>query len=162
MYWFRTASKVLVWLLAASVPLQGLCSVACRCTAEAKQTTDAHRAPGQHAPGQHAKCRCCCRQPASWSTEAPAATHACCRATPDVKRTSCSCSMDCQCKKGDSYPRPKQIPPEHRTESTDQATGPLVIFCLECGDPEVMETEGRTVTSLSGADRCILLCRFHL
>ena len=70
--------------------------------------------------------------------------------------------MDCLCKKGDSPPRPEQLPPENRSRSCDQAAEPLVIFCLECGDPETMEAEGRMVTSLSGSDICILLCRFQL
>ena len=157
MYWFQTTSKILVWLLAALMPLQAIPNAACGCSARAKVTADAGETASQSTG------RCSCSQQASPPSESPASTHSCCRrAASDVKRKYCDCGTGCQCKKDDSSPRPKQVPPAQRTPSIDLATGPLVIFYLERSDSEMMETEGRQVASLSGADRCILLCRFHL
>lgn len=155
-YSFRTTSKVLVWLLAALVPLQALPHTSCGCEADATHSA-------VHVVGEQAKCcGCCCQQP-SRPPEQTAATHSCCqRADSDTKRTCCDCGANCQCEKGDSTPRPKQSPPEHRSQSTDLTSGPSIVFCLECGDSETMQTEDGKVTSLSGADRCVLLCRFHL
>ncbi len=156
MHLFRTISKTLVCLLTALVPLQGFPSTACGCAAPAKPAADSHWASDQSPT-------CCCRRQASRGVEPPTALHSCCRpAAPDVKRTCCSCSVGCQCKKGDSSPRPKQLPLENRGRCCDQAAVPLVIFCLECGDPQTMESEGRKAVSLSAADRCVLLCRFLL
>ena len=157
MYWSPTASKALIWLLAALLPLQGLHIASCCCAAQVKVT-----AADAGASKHHATC-CCCRERVSLPADPQPATHSCCRrADSHVKQTCCRCSAGCQCKKNDSSPRPKQIPPEHRTQINDLTTGPLVIFCLESGDPQTMEMEDLKVTSLSGADRCVLLCRFHL
>jgi len=38
----------------------------------------------------------------------------------------------------------------------------LVTFCLESSDPEALEADGREGGSLSGTDRCVLLCCFLL
>ena len=156
-YWFRTISKPLVWLLAALVSLQGVPSASCCSAAQAKVAADASKASTQHGG-----CCCCCQR-TSLPVEPLAATRSCCqRAGSDVKRTCCCCGRDCQCQKGDSSPRPTQIPPEHRTQSNDLTAGPLVILFFECDDRETMATDGRKATSLSGSDRCVLLCRFHL
>ncbi len=157
MYWFRTASKVLVWVLASLVPLQGIDVLACCCTAQAKVAADAEGTSLKH------RGSCSCRQQASPPAEPSAASHSCCqRVDSGATRTCSCCEADCQCKKGDSSPRQKQIPSENRSPATDLTDCPLVVFCLECSDPQTMETQGRKVSSLSGADRCILLCRFHL
>ena len=156
MYSFRTLSKAHVWLLVVAVSLQGFPGMACGCSGSAMPAAAAHGAPDQSPT-------CCCRQQASVPAEPPAGTHSCCRqADSDVERTRCCCGASCQCKKDDSSPAQEQIPPGHRTQANDLTVGPLVTFCLECSDPEAMETEGQEVTSLSGANRCVLLCRFHL
>ncbi len=157
MVWFRTSSNVLIWLLAALVPLQGIPNASCCCAAQAKVTADADETPARRVG------RCSCRQQCVLVAEPSAATHSCCqRPDSDVERTGCDCGTDCQCKKGESSPRPKQIPLEHRTQTDDLATGSLVVFYFECGDLESMATAGRTGTSLAGVDRCVFLCRFQL
>ena len=55
-----------------------------------------------------------------------------------------------------------QIPSEHRTQLNDLTPGTSVLFSLEDGDSETMLVDGQKAASLSGADRCILLCRFLL
>lgn len=155
MDWFRITSKVLVWLLAASIPLQGLPDTSCGCAFQAKPTVDADGTSLQHIG-------CCCHH-ASQPAEPATARHACCRhADSDVPQTTCHCRANCRCKKTKPAPSPKQVPPKHRTQSNDQTVGSSISFCVDNGDAEMMETKARKVTFLAGADRCILLCRFHL
>ncbi|MHB0954948.1 MAG: hypothetical protein ACYC0X_01080 [Pirellulaceae bacterium] len=154
MYGLRTASKSLAWLLAALLPLPGLAFGNCACRPEVVSASEMSQQGGG--------CRCCC-QKTSQPDEPSIAVDSCCqRIDADVKRT-CGCrEIGCQCEEGGPSQRPVQIPPEHRTWTNDLAVSSLAIFSFECGDRGLMEAGGRMVTSLSSADRCVLLCRFRL
>ena len=152
MFRFRIASKTIVCLLAALMPLQGLPSTSCCCAAEAKQATDT----------SESHTTCCCNSSARPAVS-PVATHSCCQqADSDGKRTSCSCGAGCQCEQSDSSPQPKQFPTDNRSRTSDQVVQPLVTFSPECGDPEATESDGRRAVSVSAPNRCVLLCRFRL
>lgn len=160
MYWFNNKSKTVICLLAVLVPLHGLPNGSCGCTAHMDTVAEA----GVTVPSRSGCC--CCGRLATHTSELSGVTHRCCKqADSDGKRTCCCCGLGCQCKKDDSYPRPTQIPSERNTQTTqngDLAAGQVVFFCLDCGVPETMETSPRDVVSLSGSDRCVLLCRFQI
>lgn len=154
----RITSRVLVWLLAAVLPLQGLAGNSCHCVTEAKSAVDAHGVSGERP-----KCRCSSQQKTVEPSESSAPAHSCCRpADSDPTQPCCCCDSACLCKQSDSPPEPKQFPPENRNRPGDQAAGPLVIFRPECGAPETVRLEKRETVSVSALDRCVFLCRFHL
>ncbi len=150
MGWFRTTSKVLVWLLATSVPVQGLPDTMCDCAPGTKATANTLGTDSQHVG-------CCCRQ------EPPVAEPSCCQSSDsDSAQTACRCGATCQCKKDEPAPCPKQLPSRQRTQSNDLTVGPLVSFSLDRGVDEPLGMGFRNAPSPSGASRCIVLCRFHL
>lgn len=156
MYRSKTISKIIVMLLACSIPLQGISSAACGCNTPVKSACDTRGVSESTATS----CTCCCQKAAS-SEKQNTQAHSCCKHIEKKVKPTCTCGVNCVCKKGESSP-PKQAPTEHRTVTNDLTTDLPVAFTPESSDCETMERDGRTVRSISGADRCILLCRFHL
>ncbi len=158
-YRVRLTSRVLGWLMAFLVSLQGIPGHGCTCAAQTGPAVNSQR-PSQAPP----KCCCACRHDSPQPTDPDAALHACCRKQDSsLARGGCCCGAACQCRKpDDSPPQSKQIPPESRTRSIDQVAPASFMFFAASGDPEGMPPEGRPAISISGADRCVLLCRFHL
>ena len=153
----RLASKLLLWLVAVAVPFQGIVAAPCSCAAELTKPTDV--AEGTCRRGAAS----CCSRKASPPVESPVATHSCCRrADSDEQRGGCRCRPSCRCNQGDKSPRPEQLPSENRSQAVDLVLQTAARFSLECGDPELLGTQGPDPFSLCGADRCILLCRFLL
>ena len=146
---FPTTSKTIGWLLAVLLPLQGMPSASCGCSVQMK--TSARASVERPACG----CQTATRLPVE-----PTPTHSCCGQQP--ARTCCCCGTACQCKKGDSSPERKQRPFEQQNQASPFVAAPAFAFQLIGGDLGTRYEEAGTHVALSGADRCILLCRFHL
>ena len=122
---FRLVSNLLVWLLIAAVPLQGLAAVPCSCAAQAPPTVT------DEASGQATAC--CCRQAEVDDVLAESCCH---RANSGDRCSGCCCGPSCQCNQDDSPLQPVQSAPENRSRATELALPSSALCSPQAVDPE--------------------------
>lgn len=163
------ASRILVGLAAAMLPLQPVVGASCGCAKS--RHDDVVMAQGH--PGQPATCCCCpcCRK---------AGIGICtCGATNSTARKSCgrqqlgparqaAAQRGCSCYTGDRPSEPSQVPPTSRGSEVDQAAQPLAVGCTSLS-PDLLSALGSRLSSvgtpvrlLSAPQRCVVLGRLVL
>lgn len=150
------AARLVIWLIAITMPVQGLPAADCGCSGvciETESKTD--RPTDGCALAKREAGDCCC------SKQHPVAKPTCCRENLD---SQCQCGEDCRCGT-DDLPQPSvPVSQESATEKTAQAANPANgEFLL----PAPRTTGGRfkatlKVNASTALDRCVLLCRFTL
>jgi hypothetical protein len=159
---FNAAKRTLIWTIALAIPIQGLPACSCGCVAScessgastcrhcAKEHTEFHcssRCAGHHC--------CCCEQHSA---------KCCCCGKAACGCHHCTCSIDCPCRQAKQQP-PAAPPVEPRAMGkvltmglTSVSTAPLFLT----SNSQQSTTALASCDAMSGADRCISLCRFTL
>ena len=154
------ASKTLVYLAAALIPLQPLAVLSCGCGSHGQHGVDANTCQEQAKVetgccGRGDGCRCSSHSP----------TGSCCTKTHRAPAKSC-CNTEgtCSCRADDSSEPVPQVPPQSRGNSVHDVDRPLAIASFSSDDHP--RREGFLATDRlsgdSGFERCIVLCRFRL
>ena len=160
---FHSTRIVLIWVITAAVPLQGMPTQSCGCTAaqEAPKTSTCNH-------GHVERAASCC------STHC--AGHGCCSTKHrQIKTCSCctkgrcdcqhcTCGIDCPCRQGQQSP-PAAPPAEQR--SLDKVLCPglasnSAVVNLPPARPLRLSVTLSPFDSSSGLERCISLCRLTL
>lgn len=154
------ASKTLVYLAAALIPLQPLAVLSCDCDSHGQRGVDANMCEVQAKAesacrGRDDDCRCSSHSQAS----------SCCTKThPAAAKSCCETGGACSCGADDSSPPVPRIPPQSRGYSVNDGAQPLLIVLFRPDDdpPSVacLSTEGPS--GAFGLASCIVLCRFRL
>ena len=154
------ASKTLVYLAAALIPLQPLAVLSCGCDSQGQHGVDANTCKDQ------AKVKSgCCGRTNSCCCSSHARTSSCCSKTQQAPAKSC-CGTECTCSCGeDKSPPPiPQAPPQSRGYSVNDVDQPLAIASFSPTDhPRYVDfLSSDRPSCASGIERCIVLCRFRL
>lgn len=151
-------SRLVIWLAAATVPLQGLPAASCACgTSGIGGISDARQTGCCCLGTRIGEGRCCC----AGSTSAGAAS--CCDFNAE-QESSCSCGIDCQCGT-QRQPLPATPPAEDNAPEkvSCDSVDTLHVWVVDHSDFTREHSETSVAVSGVGAlDRCALLCRFSL
>lgn len=172
------AARVLVWLTATTVPIQGLPSGECHCS---KTSTAVDKAPSEGccccARSQPGPCPCtgaavchcgdsspCHKRSHSCCAAENAATSPCrCCCSSTDKGGTCPCGANCQCGKNNHPNTPATPPVEHNSPERIVADSALAISCVSVQPPCASRQHldfWTEINSSAAIDRCVILCRF--
>lgn len=173
-------ARTLVWLAAATLPLQGLPVTSCSCTSVTACSVTAEQSHGCCCSGKNpancpctgAKvCRCgkaspCQRQDHRNCCTRGARCHCCLgECCSPARGGPCPCGANCQCGKNNGPTAPAVPPVEHSSpERIVAATAAAVTFVtVQQASTTRQHSETRAGTdALSALDRCVTLCRFTI
>jgi len=160
---FNATRKALIWAIAVAIPLQGVPARSCSCTAS-RETVGASTCG--HCSNERRAARCCCGRYAGHGCcceHRPAKSRSCCCGNAQCECQHCTCSLDCPCREANQHP-PTAPPIERRALEK--------VLCLDLASVStiaVPTTKSHhpivalaSSDAMSGADRCISLCRFTL
>lgn len=154
------ASKTLVYLAAALIPLQPLAVSSCNCDSHGQHDVDANPCE------QQAKLESgCCQRDDDCRCSRHSQANSCCTEThPAPAKSCCETGGACSCGADNSSPPVPPVPRQSRGYSVNDGAQPLVIALFS------PEDDPRSVPCLStdhprgasGLAKCIVLCRFRL
>lgn len=159
----NVAKYALIWTLAVAIPFQGVPARSCGCTVS-------------HEAASASTCGHCKHEPSATCCSARSAGHSCCSGAHRQSNTSsccgkarcdcqhCTCGIYCPCREGKQAP-PSAPPTEQRTlEKVISLALPPVSIAVIASSVESQRPIFTLVDcdAMSGADRCISLCRFTL
>ena len=162
----KLASKLLVCLTAIAVPLQAAWVSSCACSSGAHETHPTAAA----SPAPDAACGCCevttPKQSCCGEDDASQPTHCSKAAQPD-RKTGCQCGAGCLCVKRDDPPSPPAAPAgdNGRARSGLEFTAAHVAAAELPADIDrgnTFNSDSDSAFFQSGAQTCMLLCRFTL
>lgn len=154
------ASKTLVFVAAALLPLQPLSVMSCGCGSHDQRAVDANlrqeQTDGESACGRRADCCCCSShlQPRPCCAKRHRGPAKCC----------CGTGNQCSCESDHPSPPVPQVPPEGRSQSLSDLAEPLLAALVDPADLQVFTglASRDWPSAASGIERCIMLSRFHL
>jgi hypothetical protein len=152
------AARVLIWLAAIAVPLQGVPAKSCGCVDSktcCQKDTESNCCWCRSA--EKARGWCC-------SARRQAAAHACC-GDHTGQKSGCQCGSRCQC--GQSKPPQPTAPPVESNTPAEKVVsdGASAAFIADVVLPEVAQSHFGAAIELGTAtalDRCVFLCRFTI
>ena len=174
------AARMLVWLAAMAVPVQGLPTDGCICTSVSSASDKTAPTANNCCASSHASCGRCpctgaevcrcgqsslCHKPSHSCCAGHRAKASCCSDCCGSNGThgTCPCGEDCQCGKNDTPKTPATPPvepnsPERIVADSAMAISSAVVYQRSALRQHVdfcME-----IDSLAALDRCVILCRF--
>lgn len=157
---FNATKKALIWTMALAIPFQGLPALSCGCTAsrEAVDASTLDQCANELAASSRCAGHSCC------SSTRHQATMCCCRGKAKCECHNCTCGLSCPCQQTKQSP-PTAPPVEQRSLGKVLTLG-LASASTAAAVP--VTSSQRSITALatcdamSGAARCISLCRFTL
>ncbi len=154
------ASRTLVYLAAALLPLQPLSTMSCCCASHDRHSVDASLRQEQ----ANAVTGCCGRADRCCCSSHSRAGSCCTKTQQAPAKSCCGTGNTCSCRTDDSSPPVPQVPAEGRSQSGNDVAQPLLLASISTGDPEVPTCLVSTdrPSGASGFERCIVLCRFRL
>jgi hypothetical protein len=161
---FHAARKVLIWTMAAAIPIQGLPVGSCHC-ASAAESASVDRSV--HGAQEHAG-TCCSARGARHSCCSARHRHApmccCCAGKACGGCHHCTCGIDCPCRQK-KQPSPATPPvgqrPLEKVLCLTLDTTSLVAVTPHVR-PQRLAAALSPFDAAGGLDRCISLCRFTL
>ncbi len=154
------ASKTLVYLAAALIPLQPLAVLSCGCGSHGQHGVDANTCQEQ----AKVETGCCGRGDGCRCSSHSQADSCCTKAHQAPAKSCCDTGGTCSCRADDSSEPVPQAPPQSRGYSANDVDQPLAIALFSPAD---RRSAGDFVSTDrpsgdSGFERCIVLCRFRL
>ena len=154
----KVAARILIWLVAATTPFQGISAAACDCNRD-----------GECCLNQQASTCCCSAETEKsggycCSSRQSAATVRCCGQHGTCGDSSCDCGLQCPCRKAR---RPAPALPPIDTNSWDRLASDLAAPASDWEvRPDVHVRRQRDPFLIADReavlDRCASLCRFTL
>lgn len=154
------ASKLLVCLAAALIPLQPLSAVSCGCDSHGEQGVGDNTCHEQAL----AESGCCGRTDGGRLSSQSQAGSCCTKTHRAPTKSCCDTSGTCSCRVDDSSPPVPQAPSQSRGYCADDVAQPLAVAPFSPDDDSryVGFRSTNWSSGASGLARCIVLCRFRL
>jgi len=154
------ASRTLVYLAAALIPLQPVAVLSCGCDSHGQHAVEANTCEEQ----AKAESGCCGRTDGCRCSSHSQAGSCCTKTHPTSAKSCCDTGGTCSCRADDSSPPVPKSPLQSRGYSVNDVDQPLVIALFNHDEHSryvgFLSTE--EPSGASGLACCIALCRFRL
>ncbi|QEG35813.1 hypothetical protein Pr1d_31190 [Bythopirellula goksoeyrii] len=176
------AARILIWLAAIAIPMQGVPTVACECSKVSHSPTKIESSEGcccTDSQAESGRCPCTgakvchcgedssCKQQSRTCCSVSPERHSCCSGgtCPCCADGNCSCGANCQCGKNNAPTEPVCPPVENNSPERIIADATVLASLATIYQP-CPTHQSLSVTvgseSLTSLDRCITLCRFTI